>query len=96
MFDFNELLPDADKAEGVWTRCVLPRRDGTKIDTGADLLICYALDNPAFERRQAALTAKAQRTAGKRDLNQADYNEIVRRAAIGPVLKDWKGFVLDG
>lgn len=95
-FDFNELLPDADKAGGIWTRCYLNRRDGTRIDTGTDLLIAYAVDNSQFERRQAQLTAKAQREARNRELNQAEFNEIVRRAAVGSVLKDWRGYRLNG
>ena len=95
-FDFSQLQPDDDKAAGVWTRCFLTRRNGTKIDTGCDLLIAYAGDNPAFEKRQAQLTAKMQRAARNRELDQTEFNEIVRRAAVGPVLKEWRGYKLKG
>ena len=54
------------------------------------------MDNPAFERRQAQLTAKLQREARNWELNQAEFNEIVRRAAVGPVVKDWRGYRLNG
>ena len=96
MFDFNQLSPEPDKTDGVWTRCKLPGRDGKLIDTGCDLLIAYALNNPALRHRQAALTATAQRLAKGRPLNQAEDGDIIRRSAVGTVLKDWKGYVLDG
>ena len=96
MFDFAQLHPDPDKLDGVWTRCLLPIQDGKLIDTGVDLLIAYAFDNEAFENRQASLVAEAQRANRNQPLDELQGNRIIRRASAGPVLKDWKNYVLNG